>query len=508
MKTRPVAQSALSAAKWMTGSTYVGFVTSFIGSVFATRAMGPDGYGIYAYLVWLVTLVVGLSTGFLNITAVRFVAEGVGANRMDRVGATVSWLKRLFWWTLGGSCAVLLVTGFFPGIYPKLIAERLWFYLAFVVLCVLARATFSFLMSVSKGYSVFYPEAIASSLTGMLAAVAGAVLLWAQQSLMAFMALFVVSSVFLLLWGQRMMRKHGVNHEGGELEATERARMMTVLRWNAVISVVNLLSTKSADTYLLGLHALTAYVGYYNIAWTMTKSGLDLLSAGYSSMLLPLISRAGGEGDEGKVQRIFGASVKFYQTVGIVVACGAWIVAEPVVTMLYGNAFKEVIPALKVMTLTSGITLPGAAYSAAFIATDSQRARLVFIVLSSVVSVVTSLICIPTWGYQGALMSVFFGGVITYGVIAVVADRMLGFKFPMRSSLLQLLSALIPMLAIHFLIPTEHSLWLASLAGALFLVAFVVIALNLNAWGVDEIDMIRRNSPRAARVIDRLTWVH
>ena len=41
-------QSAFSAAKWMTASSYITFATGFINSVFITRGLGPAAYGVYS----------------------------------------------------------------------------------------------------------------------------------------------------------------------------------------------------------------------------------------------------------------------------------------------------------------------------------------------------------------------------------------------------------------------------------------------------------------------------
>ncbi|MFX8805364.1 hypothetical protein ABTM67_19380, partial [Acinetobacter baumannii] len=90
----------------------------------------------------------------------------------------------------------------------------------------------------------------------------------------------------------------------------------TAIRWNTSLTLVGMLSSKSMDTYLLGLQSLTTYIGDYNIASALTKSGMDLLTNGFSSMLLPFISRAQGEGGRERVQDIFAASVRFYHFMG------------------------------------------------------------------------------------------------------------------------------------------------------------------------------------------------
>ena len=67
-------QSAFDAAKWMTGSSYIVFVTGFVNSIFITRGLGPEAYGVYSYLIWMVSTAVSLAGGGLNVTAIRFIA--------------------------------------------------------------------------------------------------------------------------------------------------------------------------------------------------------------------------------------------------------------------------------------------------------------------------------------------------------------------------------------------------------------------------------------------------
>jgi O-antigen/teichoic acid export membrane protein len=504
MKSRPLSQTALSAAKWMTGSSYVSFAASFIGSIFATRAMGPEAYGVYSYLVWLISLAVSLSTGFLNLTMIRFVAEAEGAGRHEEAAAMVARLRRWCWGTMTVAVLALLGVTQFPGIYPAHVAESIYLYTGFVAACVVFRAIFSFDASASKGYTVFYTEAIASAMTGLLAAGGGAILMLLDQKLPAFLILFAVTSALQMVVGKVVMKRFGVAEaaEAAPLNPEAHGKIMSAMRWNATFTVVNMLSTKSVDTYLLGLQSLTAYIGYYNIAASMTKSGLDLLTSGFSSMLLPMIARAGGEGGKEKIQEIFSLSVKFYQTVGILVACGAWIAAVPAVTALYGPAYLEVVPALKVMALTGGLILPHASFSAVFLATDNQRARTAFVFLSSAISVLTSLAFIPSRGYEGAMLSVFFGNVTTYAMVAVLAHKWLGIRFPLRSVLLQWVSALVPMALITFFLPIGHSVPLALLGELLFFVSFVFIALNLKAWGEAETEMMRNTHPKVRAFID------
>lgn len=489
----------------MTGSSYVAFVSGFIGSIFITRALGPDAYGLYAYLIWMVGLAVSLTTGGLNVTAIRFISEALGAKDASQAHALFAWLRRLLWISMTAMAVALLITLLFPGIYPQDIASKLYLYLGFALACSLLKSIYMFDISVSKGYAIFYTEALTTGIISLSSAALSALLYFTHQSLDAYLLLFLGASMAHPLIARWMMRKHALVAKTGDLPQELKLKVLRNLGWNAAFTLVGMLSTKSIDIYLLGMYALPAHIGYYNVAASLSKAGLDLLSNGFSSVLLPFISRAGAEGGREKVQLIFSRSVRFYQFVGIIVAAGSYLISESLVTLLYGEAYREAIPALRIMALVGGILLPHAAFSAVFIATDSHRARMLFIFLSSGISLVTSFAFIPWMGYQGALISVFVGNVITYVIVAASAHIVLGIRFPLRNVLMQWLCAGIPFTLLAWMLPAGEHIVFAMLACLVFGIAYVVLSVNMGAWEDSDLLALRQNSPPLARILSTIS---
>lgn len=501
MQTQRAQQSAFSAAKWMTGSSYVAFVSGFTSSIFITRALGPEAYGLYAYLIWMVGLAVSLTTGGLNVTAIRFISEALGGKKPEEAHALFWWLRRVLWVGMALMSLALLTTTLFPQIYPQAIANKLYLYLGFALTCSLLKSAYMFDISVSKGYAIFYTEALSTSIIGLSSTALSGLFYFTHQSLDAYLLLFLAASVAHPLIAQLLMRKHALIAQAGDLPKELKVKVLRTLGWNSAFTLVGMLSTKSIDIYLLGIYALPAHIGYYNVASSLSKAGLDLLSNGFSSVLLPFISRAGAEGGKEKVQLIFSRSVRFYQFVGIIVAAGAYLLSESLVTLLYGEAYREAIPALRIMALVGGILLPNAAFSAVFIATDSHRARMLFIFLSSSISLVTSFAFIPWMGYRGALISVFLGNVVTYVIVAASAHFMLDIRFPVRSVFLQWLCAGIPFSLLAWLLPAGDHIVLAVLACLVFGVSYIVLSVNLGAWEESDLLALRENSPRMGRML-------
>lgn len=506
MNIKRAQQSAFDAAKWMTGSSYIVFVTGFVNSIFVTRGLGPEAYGVYSYLIWMVSTAVSLAGGGLNVTAIRFIAEAIGRDDVAQGHAIFRRLRKVLWLALAGMSALLLTTMFFPAVYPAEVSQRLVLHLVFVVLCAVLRATYMFEVSASKGYSVFHTEAITTTLISLGSTATAFVLYLTKQGLDAYLLLFLVAAALHPIIAFVLMRRAGLHPTDAPLADDVKAKLNEGVRWNTSLTLVGMLSSKSMDTYLLGLSSLTTYVGFYNIAGALSKSGMDLLTNGFSSMLLPFISRAKGEGGHEKVQEIFSVSVRFYQFMGVLVAAGGWLMSELIVHTLYGKAFDQVIPALQSMAFVGGVTTSSASYSAIFIATDNHKARLRFIFAGAGISVATAVIFIPWLGYTGALLSNAVGNILYVLMVGTVAHRSLGIRFPVRNVALQLLAALMALGVVELTVHDPSSAWRSIAATLLFGVLFPIFTLNIGAWEKSDLDLIRKNVKPLGRLIDMLQF--
>ena len=64
--------AALQAAFFVTASTYIAYAISIVVSAVVARSLGPADYGQYAYLVFIVGLLVMLANHGLTTSAIRF----------------------------------------------------------------------------------------------------------------------------------------------------------------------------------------------------------------------------------------------------------------------------------------------------------------------------------------------------------------------------------------------------------------------------------------------------
>jgi O-antigen/teichoic acid export membrane protein len=477
-------QGAFASALLMTGSTYISYATGMLTSMLVARSLGPHDYGRFAYLVWASgVLVIACNNGLTN-TSIRFVAELIGQGRISSARDVHGWLRTRQYWSLAlvgvGFAAVL------PWLQPAGWEQHLVLAGLIVFISAAAKATYLFGASVAKGYGQFSVEAVTTSVLALGNLTVAAVLWYLGAQAMAYLLLFLAFSIGHAVLTTVMMRRRNIVAAYHPLEPELKARLRSSYRWAVVLAMVGILSNRSLETYLLNAHVGAAEVGYFSIAAALARGGVDLLAAGLSSVLLPLMSHAFGAGGFDRAKLIFSDCARYFQFMGAMLAGVACMWAEPIVHILYGSAFEPVVAALRVMVITGGLTLSSAAYSALLSATDNQRLRVTFTIASVALSVGAALLLVPIFGFKGALASYAVGGVGQFVIIAVISRMLLSIHLPYAAIARQFVAAAMAVALSAPLMWMGDGLFPPLAAGALYAALLIAFSVVLKNWTASD----------------------
>src|SRR5690606_38821541 len=145
----------------MTGSTYINYAVGLLISVLIARAVGPDAFGGYSYVVWLSGVLVVLANNGLNTTGIRFISESLGRNEPQAAREVHGWLLRR-----QHLCMAIMAIAFvacIPLLEPAGWGDRsMVFFAAVILFSLLGKAYYLFSVSVAKGYARFDIEAIST----------------------------------------------------------------------------------------------------------------------------------------------------------------------------------------------------------------------------------------------------------------------------------------------------------------------------------------------------------
>lgn len=483
------------AAVLVTGSTYVAYAAGLLASTLVARALGPADYGRYAYVLWLSGLLVMVMNNGLTTTVIRFVSELLGRGAPVQARSLGRRLAR--WQAASVLLAGLGLMAVLPWLRPTGWSEDLALFAAIVLAAAVGKAAYLFGVSVAKGHGRFDLEAMSVTLLA-LANVLGVVgLALLGRGLVDMLLLFVLVSLAhppLLWWLQR--RRPGSADEaaapdaGAPVQAESESALMARVRlhfgWTVALTLVAALSNKAIETFLLNRHAGAETVAYFSIAVALTRGGVDLLSSGLNSILMPLMAHGYGQGGTQRAGRITADAVRLFHFLGLLLAGVGVLWAPPMVLLMYGQSYQPAVLALQVMVVVGGFTLSTGAFGALLSISDHQKARTAVVALSIAVSGVVALLLVPRWGLGGALVSHLVSTLVVFGLTAAVVVRTMGVRLHLLRLVRLTLAALLAGAAAALLLALDRGHGMHLLAGVLYALLMLLLSVRLRAWHADD----------------------
>ena len=199
------------------------------------------------------------------------------------------------------------------------------------------------------------------------------------------------------------------------------------------------------------------------------------------------------------VNVIVAAAVRCYAALGLLLAGAGALAARPLVALLYGDAYGEVVLPLQVMVVVGGLTLIEAAFGALLSTTDNQKLRVGFVVLSLLVTATLAIFLVPRYGLHGAVAAHAASRLLVFAVTWAGIARVLQLRMPWPQ-LLRLVSAaamaMVPALLLERLLPDR---WGGLAAAVAYVPVYIAASVAFRAWHRDDAQVfagLARRFPR------------
>lgn len=495
--------SVLRAAFLMTGSVYIAYALSLITSALIARTLGPAAYGQYTFVVWLSGMLTIVANNGLNTTGIRFVSEFLGQGETSTAHRAHGWLLvRQRWVTLAVGVGFVLLMPFFM---PAGWEEGPIFLFAIVIVSMATKSSYIFDISMAKGYGRFGIEAMIMVFASLIAFAIVVVLYFFDGSLSAFMLVFAFACIVHWLGAMMLLRKHDLRPQAGPLPAEELGRVKKHLVWTIALAFVAAIGDRSIEIWLLNAYAGSAAVGFFAIAAALTKGGVDLLSSGLSTVLLPSMAHAfGAEGADG-VRLMLRNAVRYFHFLGLMLAGVGLLLAPAIVLLMYGTEFQSVLPVLYAMLVLGGLTLSEGAFGAVLTTTDHQSLRAGFTAFSIVVSGGVAVLMIPQYGLNGAIASYVISRLVVFAFLIIGIKHYLGISVPWREvSRLTLAGLLAAAGVFGLLLLVGDTPWIRVVVMPIYLLTLTLASLELGAWQRGDLQRLATALVRFPRIAKRV----
>lgn len=171
------------------------------------------------------------------------------------------------------------------------------------------------------------------------------------------------------------------------------------------------------DIFMLSKLQPVEQVGYYGAAWRILELAM-VIPQSLCLALYPQIS-ASALSDLPQLQKIGRGAMRYLLAISLPAAIGVTLLADPILQLLYGEAFRTAAYTLGVLILTL-IPYGIVRYHAyVLVGANHQRVDLALNIVMSVLNIVLNLVLIPRYGHLGAAIATFVS-ICVYGILQYV----------------------------------------------------------------------------------------
>lgn len=210
--------------------------------------------------------------------------------------------------------------------------------------------------------------------------------------------LVILSSVFLLFFVTHVyLKNHGKYTL--EIDLTLWKRFITSAVVLGFSNIMGRIYT-NFDSVLLGLLISDEAVGYYSAAYKIILV-ITSFSVLFFNGLFPSISRFYINNDK-RLEKLLRVSVKVLTSVAIPMGIGGSILAEDLISLIYGNKFSQSILPFQILIWAVVFIYINKSYSRSLIAFGKEKPYTAGVTIGALMNISLNIFIIPRFGLAGA----------------------------------------------------------------------------------------------------------
>lgn len=396
---------------------------SLLTAIILARTLGPEQYGVYSYVLAIVSILAipamfGLPTLIVRETAKAEVKEEWGK------------IRGLWFWsnsvTASLSLIIALITATLLWLNRDSFTQIQFLTFAwgivFIPLSALAALRGASLRGLRKVIQGQLPEQIIKPalfiIMLVIVSVTGIKQLTAESAMMLNALSAGVAFVFGAWVLYRVKPKQLVSVEK---EYERKAWTSSVVPF-AVLSGLAVIVTQT-DIVMLGLMRTSAEVGIYKVA----SQGADLAAFGIvaaNMVAMPYMSRLANSNDIKSLEKIVQNSARLSLFFSIIITALFAIIGDKLINFVFGSDYVVAYFPLLLLALGqvfhAGLGQGGTLLNMC----GHEKGTLITLILSALLNVVLNFIFIPLWGIHGAatatLISVLFRKIVIWTMVYII----------------------------------------------------------------------------------------
>lgn len=401
-------------------------LAGLLSSIVLARVLGPEQYGIYAFVFAIASLLALPVQMGLPTLIVRETAKSVALGDWPLLRGIWTWASQAI---LLGSVVivgggVIWLVAFGGSIRPERYEALIWG-LLLVPLLAFGAAREAALRGLKHVFLGGFPDQVLRPL--LLALFVGAAYALYSQTLTASIALAFSSIAAMLsfaLGTALLLRARPAELKActeKRIEHREWLRSLAPLSIIVGLQIVN----QNTDLLLLGILQDDVQVGLYRIALSIGTLGVFGLMTFYL-VAQPYIVAAYSRNNKQQLQSIARAIATVSLITSLMIAVVIWTSGEVIISLLYGAEYREAYIPLSFLIVGSVLHATFGMAGGVLTMTGQERLVLRVSAFSATLNIIGNLLLIPSFGMTGAAIAT--AGSLAVGEIVkhVIALRSVG----------------------------------------------------------------------------------
>lgn len=382
-------------------------LAGILSSVVLARSLGPDQWGIYSQLLWLI----GFSSTFLSFgltyAAVRFL--GVLSGRIDahETRTLALWICLLQFALAVSGCLIFFVCAEQIVIIAQWKIDPAFVRLSSINLFAITMN--QIFISIFRGLQKFHVLSVFALLSNTVLIIGTVATLFRPSVGMLIIIVgfgqILLLPLMLLVLRRELRLDIGLSLSGLKLPENWRS----ILGYSAVIFITVLADQivwQRSEIFFLAQLGDPRESGYYGLAYTITLLAIGTLPAAITGVLTPLFSSlAGSTNGFSELARSYQNSFAFLNLIVLPTSMGLFVIAPHIIALLYGEAYVAASTVLRILILSAALSIYARPSASVIHALNRPYILLFGNIVAIPVNLFLAWRLVPLWGAKGAAIA-------------------------------------------------------------------------------------------------------
>jgi O-antigen/teichoic acid export membrane protein len=425
----------------------------FIASVVVARFLGPEKYGIYSFVIWVLSTIALLANLGIPTTVTKYVSEYWGKNDIPTIGAILSRLFKVK--LLAGILVGLLLFFFAPLISRWYHNPDLTLYLRVAAFVIPPLGLMWFYNGLFCGLQRFDLIAKINLMVSPVTVMVFLLIIYFKGAIEHLVAVSVVANVFLVASYLYYKRTKFSFIRKGTSKYDFKGKLLKFSAGAFVVMLLEAIIWERFGIFFLSIFSTPAEIAFYNVAFILSSRTMILLPGALTGILLPAMSEVYGAGNKDELARVHVNSTRYLAMLSIPLCLGGIAIAHQMFPVLYGSSFQPAAFVFAVLILGGVVGSVATSSSSLLYGAELQSIVVKAGIFSALINVSASLLLVPILGAKGAALAgasaQIIGGVV---MIFYAYRKFMKQKFPLSNILRILLASALMAIAAFVVIET------------------------------------------------------